>query len=416
MTRLLTTPKPLFRLVVGVAALLSACASSSPPALEEPVAWMRHTIDDSSRGADGVRLDDVNGDGRLDITTGWEQGGVLRVYLNPGPTSARQKWPAVTVGEVASPEDAVFVDLDNDGAVDVVSSCEGKTRTMFVHWAPKDAADYLNAGAWETAPIPASQGKQQWMFALPLDIDGNNGIDLVAGSKNDGGQIGWWESPENPRDLAGWQWHPLYDAGWIMSLIASDMDGDGDLDIVATDRKGPRRGALWLENPGQAQAHDTWPIHRIGSTDEHEVMFMDLADLDQDGLEDALVLDRTDLLLYYRRTDGTGGAWQRHDIRLPPNIGLGKAVQAADIDLDGKLDIVFSCGMAKGDKHGVMWISYDKDPTESRWAGHAISGPAGVKFDLVKLIDLDGDGDLDVLTCEEVDNLGVFWYENPTRS
>ena len=29
------------------------------------------------------------------------------------------------------------------------------------------------------------------------------------------------------------------------------------------------------------------------------------------------------------------------------------------------------------------------------------------------LADLDGDGDLDVLTCEEVGNLGVIWYENP---
>ena len=29
------------------------------------------------------------------------------------------------------------------------------------------------------------------------------------------------------------------------------------------------------------------------------------------------------------------------------------------------------------------------------------------------LADLDGDGDLDAITCEEVDNLGVFWFENP---
>ena len=30
-------------------------------------------------------------------------------------------------------------------------------------------------------------------------------------------------------------------------------------------------------------------------------------------------------------------------------------------------------------------------------------------------VDMDGDGDLDVLTCEERDNLGVIWYENPLR-
>ena len=51
---------------------------------------------------------------------------------------------------------------------------------------------------------------------------------------------------------------------------------------------------------------------------------------------------------------------------------------------------------------------------EADWAARDISGPEeGIKFDLIQLIDLDGDGDLDVLTCEERDNLGVIWYENP---
>ncbi len=85
--------------------------------------WERHTIDNSSRGADGVRLVDVNDDGLADITTGWEEGGVIRVYLNPGPAEAKKAWPAVTVGQVKSPEDAVFADLDGDGAVDVIT-CE----------------------------------------------------------------------------------------------------------------------------------------------------------------------------------------------------------------------------------------------------------------------------------------------------
>lgn len=61
--------------------------------------WPRHTIDESSRGADGVRLADVNGDGLLDIATGWEEGGVIRAYLHPGSKLVKQKWPAVTVGK-----------------------------------------------------------------------------------------------------------------------------------------------------------------------------------------------------------------------------------------------------------------------------------------------------------------------------
>ena len=375
---------------------------------------MRHTIDDSSRGADGVRLADVNGDGLPDITTGWEQGGVIRVYLHPGYAKARSRWPAVTVGEFASPEDAVFADLDGDGALDVVSSCEGKTKTMFVHWAPQQKGRYLDEAAWKTEPLPGSDGRQQWMFALPLSIDGRNGIDIVAGSKNQGATIGWWQSPANPRDLAAWQWHPLYDAGWIMSLIAHDMDQDGDLDIVATDRKGKSNGALWLENPGPKRVSEgRWKEHRIGGVNKYEAMFMTIADLDQDGREDVLVPELSGLLLYYRRTQAVPPQWETHQLRMPPNTGLGKAVAVGDIDLDGKMDIAFSCEKAVAGKHGVMWMSYRESPTEERWQGYVISGPQGVKFDLVELIDLDGDGDLDVLTCEEFDDLGVFWYENP---
>ncbi|HBM76648.1 MAG TPA: VCBS repeat-containing protein, partial [Verrucomicrobiales bacterium] len=39
----------------------------------------------------------------------------------------------------------------------------------------------------------------------------------------------------------------------------------------------------------------------------------------------------------------------------------------------------------------------------------------GSKFDLIELIDLDEDGDLDVVTCEELAGLGLIWYENPSR-
>ena len=49
---------------------------------DEP--WALHTIDNTSKGADGIRLEDVNGDGLLDIATGWEEGGVVRAYVHPG--------------------------------------------------------------------------------------------------------------------------------------------------------------------------------------------------------------------------------------------------------------------------------------------------------------------------------------------
>ena len=75
---------------------------------------------------------------------------------------------------------------------------------------------------------------------------------------------------------------------------------------------------------------------------------------------------------------------------------------------------MFSCENAK-DKSGVMWLSYRHSVTDKVWDAHEVSGRVGTKFDIVVLRDLDADGDLDVITCEERENLGVIWYENPTR-
>ena len=144
--------------------------------------WNRHTIDDTSNGADGVRLEDVNGDGLMDIATGWEEGGLVRIYLNPGKDEVHSPWPSVTVGQVKSPEDAVFADMDRDGIMDVVSACEGKTRSVFVHWAPKNKHDYLNASKWETEAIPSLRKESMWMFCQPARIDNNRSIDLIMGS------------------------------------------------------------------------------------------------------------------------------------------------------------------------------------------------------------------------------------------
>ncbi len=377
--------------------------------------WARHVIDDSSTGADGVRAADVNGDGLPDFPTGWEEGGIVRAYLNPGPETAREPWPAVTVGHVGSPEDAVFADIDGDGAWDVISATEGDTNSIYIHWAPKEPERYLNPNAWTTELLPASKDMTRWMFALPMDIDGKNGVDFFAGSKDNPAYIGWWQSPEDPRDLSAWTWHPLYEAGWIMSLIAHDVDGDADLDLVATDRKGPRRGVLWLENPGPEAADGPWKEHRVGPVDAEEVMFMTIADLDQDGLSDFLTAVREGPIVYYRRLPGAEIAWERHEIALPEGTGTGKAVAVADFNLDGKMDIAFTCENAHEEKVGAMWLSYKDSPTEPVWQPHPLSGPEGVKFDRIELADLDGDGDLDLITCEERDNLGVIWYENPAR-
>ncbi len=390
-------------------------AQTSLYSIEPEQQWARHVIDDTSRGADGVKRGDLNRDGRFDLVAGWEEGGVTRVYLHPGKAAVREKWPMATIGITPSAEDATFVDLYDDGWLDVVSSCEGSEQTLYLHYAPRGGR-LLDSNRWKQKPLPGSEGMTRWMFATPGLIEqGGKAIRvLFAGSKDPQGTIGYWKIPDPPS--TSWQWHPLSEAGWIMSIIPSDMDGDGDTDLFYTDRKGALRGAHWLENPGEAKA--TWKKHSIGGESE-ELLFSSLADLDQDGLVDVVATAKDRRLLWWRRLDASGRSWTLQETEYPAGTARAKAVAVGDIDRDGLPDLVANCESATPPLQGVFWLRQSPGRPLEEWEPFGVSGPEGVKFDRIELVDVDGDGDLDILTCEEHHRvgdqrvgLGVVWYEN----
>ena len=375
--------------------------------------WKRHTIDSSDRGAgkrgaDGVRILDVNGDGLLDITTGWEEGGAVVVYLNPGPNKADDRWPAVTVGSIKGVEDAVSVDLDGDGAIDVVSCAEGKLNNVFVHWAPKSKIDYLETKSWKTEAFTKSTGRR-WMFAMPMDVNRDGRVDLVVGSKNNDAMIGWLENPENSRDTAAWKLHPLAKASWIMSIQSVDLDADNHPDILYSDRFGKESGIYWLKNPGNSTG--MWKRRLVGGKNK-QVMFLTSGKLSPDDTATTVICATLNGELVCCESESTG-KWSETILPLPFGLKAGKGVAIADINGDARPDIV-TTAEAQREKDEMIAVSW-KENRPDGWVDHAISDQQGRKFDRIEMLDLDGDGDLDLLTCEEVHDLGVFWYENPTR-
>ena len=424
---------------LGLAALMPLVVAGGP--VEDPnPPWKRHAIDRGLSGGDGVRLDDADGDGDLDVTVGWEQAGISRLYLNPGAAKgAKNTWPKIDIGSAMAVEDAVMADVDSDGRMDVISSTEGRSRSLLVHFAPQ-VDPKLQSAAWSTLAFPKElAGDRMWMFSTTFDVNGDGHLDIVAGGKGSDAKIAWFEPPPaNKRDLRLWKFHAIGDVGWVMSLVGEDMDGDGDQDVVLTDRRTTAglRGARWLENPGRGdELRKEWRKHSI-SEPNVEAMFLRLHDLDGDGDRDVVVPLRLNevedpedgdfsdsarnpsRLRWYERLDATGRNWRRHEIAYPGDVGKSKGVAVGDVDADGRLDIVLSHASARAPLSGIVWLAYEDSVLDPVWRRNEISGPVGSKFDRLELLDVDGDGDLDVLTTEEnygedSAGLGVIWYENP---
>ena len=396
--------------------ILSATISvppAEPQARERP--WRRHTIDVTAQGADGVRLADINKDGLPDVVTAWAESGLVRVYLHPGPELASEAWPSITVGRVPDAEDAVFADLDGDGVLDVVSFCQGEHKTVYIHWAPSDINRLLDESAWQTRAVPASRGQMLFMVGAIADIDQRFGEDILVGGKFEGARLGWFQRPVMPRIMQDWRWVPMRQVGWIMSILSLDMDGDGDNDILYSDRAGPSSGVAWLENRGETRLYEPWPRHQIGA-EGSVVMSLTVFDLDNDGLTDILTAVKDRRIMFHRRRAAHGLSWQNYTLRIPEWAAEPRAIKAGDINLDGKVDLAMTSEEAGQGRSGVLWLSYQEHPADYEWRPHEVSGPTGQKYDLLELVDIDRDGDLDILTCEEGMGLGVVWYENPTRS
>ena len=130
--------------------------------------------------------------------------------------------------------------------------------------------------------------------------------------------MGWLQAPENPRDLAAWRYHRWSDAGWIMSLLPADVDGDQDLDVLFSDRKGPRSGVWWCENPGTAHQAE-WTIRAIGGGGR-EVMFLDVGRLDEEHEFDIVVADRRGGLIWFWQGATAAGEWRSRLIAWPAGV------------------------------------------------------------------------------------------------
>ncbi|QDV27535.1 alpha/beta fold hydrolase [Aureliella helgolandensis] len=236
--------------------------STSLEGAPENVQWLRHELPDEVIGH-GVGAGDLNGDGRIDIVCprGWAEGPA-------DPRTGRWTWhPDFHLARDCGLPILVH-DVDGDGDQDLIW---GRGHNVGLYWTEQlsagesswksdpgvtleDMAMQLNHAGWVTHAIDTS-----WSCAHTLmlaDIDGDGVDDLVAGKRfqghdgkdpgeNDPLSIHWYRFDGGGSRT--WSRHEVTSRGSCaidLDSVCADLDGDGDIDILAPSRI----GLHWIEN------------------------------------------------------------------------------------------------------------------------------------------------------------------------
>ena len=178
-----------------------------------------------------------------------------------------------------------------------------------------------------------------------------------------------------------------------------DLDGDGDLDLVAGGYDGT---VFYYENNGGAYMPAA--TNPFAGIDQGYISIVELADLDDDGDLDLVIGGSVGTLLYY---ENTGGVYAPAGVNPFAGINIGggnSAPELGDLDGDGDLDLVL------GANNGEIFYY------ENSGGAYALAVPnpfAGIdvgNFSTPELADLDGDGDLDLFIG--ANDGTIHYYEN----
>ncbi|MCP3981610.1 MAG: hypothetical protein GY716_20110, partial [bacterium] len=274
----------------------------------------------------------------------------------------------------------VAADLDDDGDMDVISGSElDDTVEWFENKSIHRSTVYADRKLIRNSITEAIQ------YLVPGDFNGDGAVD-VAGIWVHDAELHWHE---NPGDGSGiWNEHIVADvSGSGGGLSAGDMDGDADLDLLVSGTTG---NYLWFENDGADPPAFT---ERVLPTMGGKSIAVDM---DRDG--DLDLVTRTNLHFI----ENQGGSPPSFSDNIVDQTATAAAV--ADLDGDGDLDIFI------GSTTSLRWYENDGQQPVS-FTGHVeITGlPFGVVRDVVAT-DVDDDGDVDWLVARE--DTRLEWYAN----
>ncbi|MEM0895590.1 MAG: VCBS repeat-containing protein [Verrucomicrobiota bacterium] len=365
--------------------------------------WEKHVIKPPTQGLiHSAIAHDWDGDGDMDVLSSFDN----RVLLLEAPD-----WKEHTVYRfLASPSrnkprpaciHSCLLDVDGDGDPDFI----GSNNTVFWLECPDDP---FSGKPWTYRTVDDEILGTHCLITGDVNQDGQ--LDLIANSGRDERatnfphSIAWLEIPKNPHKATSWIRHIFADGdapGGSHYTGFGDMNGDGRPDISCGAKGGERfPGGEWFAWWEQPEdPTQVWKKHLLSDTEPGASNIMP-GDFNGDGYMD----------YFATRGHGTGALWFEgpdfQQVEVDEEIAFPHSLDLADLDGDGDLDAV-TCGK---EADGVA--AWYENNGKANFTKHIISMNQG-SYD-TRTIDMDGDTDLDVLIAGQASK-NIVWLENPLK-
>lgn len=350
---------------------------------------------EDSAGPQFAAYGDFNGDGMIDIVSAWNESQPVQIHVQRRTPQGAIQFATVPLGgttPIARVSGLLVEDMDQDGFDDVVvlvkdtglvAQCDREREDCDVTETGGFLPDALDgeiviffnpAGAalsqpWEAAILLQSNlaGTAEGTFTdeggysgIDVgDVNGDGSPDIVVALNSPEGtelvdppvnSIDLYPNPggTSARNPEGWSRFKVYwDFPPVGDVKVTDIDGDGDNDIVMTYPSAKSANIRWAPNPmtdeDPSSVYEQWPFAvAIGQIATH-ANTIQLGDIDRDGLEDVVVRSREGFIVQWFKKPASPSLtflrnpWQVYTIaefssRQPGSFALG------DLTGDGWLD------------------------------------------------------------------------------
>jgi len=340
-----------------------------------------------------VCASDINGDGNIDVIYGALNYNNTLIMWNDNTNGLGDFTNKRYVNGLSRRVHSVIAsDIDGDGDKDILSG----SWNSCIAWY--ENADGL--GAFDNQK-KISLNQQGSVYSInSSDLDGDGDIDVVAGSSN---AIYWYKNIDGLGNF-GTETLITTDVDNLKYVYTSDLDGDGDLDVLSASYSDDK--IAWYENTDGLGA---FGAQQIISTTAYWTHSVYAVDLDGDGDKDVLsaskpwITFQTSKIVWYENTDGLGNFSAEKSIAS--SSSNFSTLFPSDVDGDGDFDVVIS--IANLDE--IFWVE-NLDGLGNFGAKKVITTEADY-IHSIYASDMDGDGDIDVVSASRNDNK-IAWYEN----